>query len=36
MNQVHHVTLGLLDLPVEVLLDILGHLDVCELVRTVK
>ncbi|KAG1868260.1 hypothetical protein DFJ58DRAFT_858717 [Suillus subalutaceus] len=33
MNQVRHVTLGLLDLPVEILLDMLGHLDVYELVR---
>ncbi|KAG2044614.1 hypothetical protein BDR03DRAFT_939546 [Suillus americanus] len=33
MNQVRRVTLGLLDLPVEILLDILGHLDVYELVR---
>ncbi|KAG1732355.1 hypothetical protein EDB19DRAFT_2027004 [Suillus lakei] len=33
MSQVHHLALGLLDLPVEILLDILDHLDVYELVR---
>ncbi|KAG1722953.1 hypothetical protein EDB19DRAFT_1765712 [Suillus lakei] len=33
MSQVHHVTPSLLDFPVEILLDILGHLDVYDLVR---
>ncbi|KAG1757003.1 hypothetical protein EDB19DRAFT_1655148 [Suillus lakei] len=33
MNQVHHATPSLLDFPVEILLDILGHLDVYDLVR---
>ncbi|KAG2337603.1 hypothetical protein BDR05DRAFT_952473 [Suillus weaverae] len=33
MNQLHHVTPRLLDFPVEILLDILGHLDVHDLVR---
>lgn len=33
MSQAHHLTPRLLDFPVEILLDILGHLDVCDLVR---
>ncbi|KAG2066981.1 hypothetical protein BDR04DRAFT_1144583 [Suillus decipiens] len=33
MSQVHHVTSKLLDFPVEILLDILGHLNVHNLVR---
>ncbi|KAG2745016.1 hypothetical protein P692DRAFT_201793581 [Suillus brevipes Sb2] len=34
MSQVNHLTTTLLDFPVEILLDILGHLDVRDLIRT--
>jgi hypothetical protein len=33
MSQVNHLTTTFLDFPVEILLDILGHLDVRDLVR---
>ncbi|KAG1786436.1 uncharacterized protein HD556DRAFT_1049897 [Suillus plorans] len=33
MNQVHHIATRLLDSPIEIILDILSHLDVYDLVR---
>lgn len=33
MNQVHHIATRLLDFPMEIILDILSHLDVHDLVR---
>lgn len=36
MNQVHNITIQFLDFPAELLLDILGYLDIYDLVRARK